>query len=126
MGIMMIRLRFFLQIYGFYLILRKVKFKVFEDEKRYNLYSRRSGKVEHPGLWLSADKTTITADGEDMVTFTVTLDDVDVTSQCSFCSQESCYVSNTFSTTTAGEYVFHATYLETNENSANEVTITAQ
>ena len=36
------------------------------------------------------------------------------------------YVSNTFSTTTAGEYVFHATYLETNENSANEVTITAQ
>ena len=83
-------------------------------------------KVEHPGLWLSADKTTISADGEDMVTFTVTLDDVDVTSQCSFCSQESCYVSNTFSTTTAGEYVFHATYLETNENSANEVTITAQ
>ena len=42
MGIMMIRLRFFLQIYVFYLILRKVKFKVFEDEKRYNLYSRRS------------------------------------------------------------------------------------
>ena len=83
-------------------------------------------EVEHPGLWLSADKTTISADGEDMVTFTVTLDDVDVTSQCSFCSQESCYVSNTFSTTTAGEYVFHATYLETNENSANEVTITAQ
>ena len=83
-------------------------------------------KVEHPGLWLSADKTTISADGEDMVTFTVTLDDVDVTSQCSFCSQENCYVSNTFSTTTAGEYVFHATYLETNENSANEVTITAQ
>ena len=87
-------------------------------------------KVEHPGLWLSADKTTISADGEDMVTFTVTLDDVDVTSQCTFCSQESCYVSNTFSTTTAGEYVFHATYQGENSDyqgqNSNEVTITAQ
>ncbi len=89
-----------------------------------------SCEVEHPGLWLSADKTTISADGEDMVTFTVTLDDVDVTSQCSFCSQESCYVSNTFSTTTAGEYVFHATYQGENSDyqgqNSNEVTITAQ
>ena len=65
-------------------------------------------KVEHPGLWLSADKTTISADGEDMVTFTVTLDDVD----------------------TAGEYVFHATYQGENSDyqgqNSNEMTITAQ
>lgn len=135
----MIRLRFFLQIYGFYLILRKVNLNVLKMKKGiicilaavmgilpFLTSCEEESKVEHPGLWLSADKTTISADGEDMVTFTVTLDDVDVTSQCSFCSQENCYVSNTFSTTTAGEYVFHATYLETNENSANEVTITAQ
>ena len=53
-----------------------------------------------------------------------------LTSQCSFCSQESCYVSNTFSTTTAGEYVFHATYQGENSDyqgqNSNEVTITAQ
>ena len=87
-------------------------------------------KVEHPGLWLSADKTTITADGEDMVTFTVTLDDEDVTSQCTFCSQSECYGRNVFTTTTAGEYVFHATYQGENSDyqgqNSNEVTITAQ
>ena len=134
MGIMMIRLRFFLQKFCARLNLKFLKMRkgiicilaAVMGILPFLTSCEEESKVEHPGLWLSADKTTISADGEDMVTFTVTLDDVDVTSQCSFCSQESCYVSNTFSTTTAGEYVFHATYLETNENSANEVTITAQ
>ena len=80
---------------------------------------------EHPGLWLTVDKATIAADGEETATFTVTLDGVDVTSECTFCNQNSCYGKNTFSTTTPGEYVFHATYLETGENSLNEVTVTA-
>ena len=79
---------------------------------------------EHPGLWLTVDKATITADGKDMATFTVTLDGVDVTSECTFCNQYSCYGNNTFSTTTPDEYVFHATYLATGENS-NDVTVTA-
>lgn len=81
-------------------------------------------KVEHPGLWLTVDKATIAADGEETATFTVTLDGVDVTSECTFCNQYSCYGKNTFSTTTPDEYVFHATYSETGENS-NEVTVTA-
>lgn len=79
---------------------------------------------EHPGLWLTVDKATIAADGEEVATFTVTLDGVDVTSECTFCNQYSCYGKNTFSTTTPDEYVFHATYLETGENS-NDVTVTA-
>lgn len=139
----MIRLRFFLQIYCFYLILRKVNLNVLKMRKGiicilaavmgilpFLTSCEEESKVEHPGLWLSADKTTITADGEDMVTFTVTLDDVDVTSQCTFCNQENCYPGNTFSTTTAGEYVFHATYQGENSDyqgqNSNEVTITAQ
>ena len=81
-------------------------------------------EAEHPGLWLMVDKATIAADGEETATFTVTLYDVDVTSECTFCNQYSCYGKNTFSTTTPDEYVFHATYLETGENS-NEVTVTA-
>lgn len=79
---------------------------------------------EHPGLWLTVDKATIAADGEEAATFTVTLDGVDVTSECTFCNQYSCYGKNTFSTTTPDEYVFHATYLATGENS-NDVTVTA-
>ena len=76
------------------------------------------------GLWLTVDKATIAADGEETATFTVTLDGVDVTSECTFCNQYSCYGKNTFSTTTPDEYVFHATYLATGENS-NDVTVTA-
>lgn len=86
-------------------------------------------EVEHPGLWLTVDKATITADGEEVATFTVTLDDVDVTSECTFCNQYNCYNKNTFSTTTPDEYVFHATYFSGEEGAesmeSNEVTVTA-
>ena len=124
-------MRFFLQIYGFYLILRKVNLNVLKMRKGiicilaavmgilpFLTSCEEESKVEHPGLWLSADKTTITADGEDM------------TSQCTFCDQGNCYPGNTFSTATAGEYVFHATYQGENSDyqgqNSNEVTITAQ
>ena len=59
---------------------------------------------------LIADKTEIWADGEDMVTFTVTYEDKDVTAEATIynLTDECALEDNTFSTTTNGHYKFEA------------------
>lgn len=59
---------------------------------------------------LIADKTEIYADGEDMVTFTVTYEDTDVTAEATIynLTDECALEDNTFSTTTNGHYKFEA------------------
>lgn len=79
-------------------------------------------KPEGKGLELIADKTEISADGFDMVKFTVFLDGEDITSEMgvSVClssgSSGMCLIpfggEITFSTDTPGEYVFTASYRE--------------
>ncbi|MBO5672095.1 MAG: hypothetical protein J6R81_02875 [Alistipes sp.] len=59
---------------------------------------------------LIADKTEIYADGEDMVTFTVTYEDKDVTTEATIynLTDDCALEGNTFSTTTNGHYKFEA------------------
>lgn len=82
-------------------------------------------------LRLFADKTTITANGEDLVTFRVMLGSQDVsdqrTMQLTRNGKLGNYGVNTFSTTIAGEYEFYAEYYYdgTRYYSDNRVTITA-
>ncbi len=91
--------------------------------------------VSEDGLRIYADKTEITADGNELVTFTVKLDGEDVSNAIScqliriFNGEEKymAYGVNTFSTATAGTYTFRAKYRygETYET-VNEVTLEAK
>lgn len=77
-----------------------------------------------PYVELTADKSSIVADGNDMVTFTVTADGVDVTAEAEivYAVDGGLIGGNTFTTTTAGTTTFKALY---GEAESNEVTITA-
>ena len=78
------------------------------------------------GPQLFADKAEIKADGEDMVTFTVTCDEEDVTESSTIINliTNEPLEGNTFTTTEAGEYKFIAT-CENNPLPSDEITIVA-
>ncbi|MBR2367415.1 MAG: hypothetical protein IKA81_02245 [Alistipes sp.] len=78
------------------------------------------------GPQLFADKAEIKADGEDMVTFTVTCDEEDVTESSTIINliTNEPLEGNTFTTTEAGEYKFMAT-CENNPLPSDEITIVA-
>ena len=61
---------------------------------------------------LTADKREIVADNADMVTFTVKVDGVDMTTECTITNlnYEAVIEGNTFTSDVAGEFVFVATY----------------
>lgn len=73
---------------------------------------------------LTADKSEIVADTRDTVTFTVTVDGVDMTTECTITNlnYETAIEGNTFTSDVNGEFRFVATY---DKWSSNEVTITA-
>ena len=72
---------------------------------------------------LKADKTNIVANGSDAVTFTVTQDDNDVTSECEIYVNGSKLNDNKYVTYTAGTYNAYATK---GELKSEEITITAE
>lgn len=67
-----------------------------------------------PTLTLTSDKDVIVANGTEVVTFTVTLDDEDVTAESVITNTATnvALEGNTFATDTAGDYLFVATYKE--------------
>ena len=73
---------------------------------------------------LTADKREIVADNADMVTFTVKVDGVDMTTECTITNlnYEAVIEGNTFTSDVAGEFVFVATY---DKWTSNEVEIVA-
>lgn len=73
---------------------------------------------------LTADKSEIVADNADMVTFTVKVDGVDMTTECTITNlnYEAVIEGNTFTSDVAGEFVFVATY---DKWTSNEVKIVA-
>lgn len=85
-------------------------------------------------LQISADKTTITADGTDAVTFTVNYGSQDVSNGSTmnliytFCGEQTELAAgaNHFSTTAPGTYIFKARYYKAGDIlSENEIVITA-
>lgn len=74
---------------------------------------------------LTADKGTILADGADTVTFTVTVDGVDKTSESviTVLNYKAPLEGNTFTETVAGEFIFKAKY---QEFVSNEVKVTVE
>ena len=81
--------------------------------------------VQKVDLVLSADKTSIDADGTDAVTFTAKLDDIDVTSGVAIKYGGTTLASNTFSTDESGEYEFTATLKAAESVVSNTVRIVA-
>ena len=73
---------------------------------------------------LTADKSEIVADNADMVTFTVKVDGVDMTTECTITNinYEAVIEGSTFTSDVAGEFVFVATY---DKWTSNEVEIVA-
>lgn len=73
---------------------------------------------------LTADKTEIVADTRDAVTFTVMVDGIDMTTECTITNlnYETALEGNTFTSDVNGEFRFVASY---EKWSSNEVTITA-
>ena len=67
---------------------------------------------------LTADKSEIVADGNDLVTFTVTVDGEDMTTESSIVVMNfnSALEGNTFSTDVSGEFVFEAKYGDIKSN----------
>ena len=82
--------------------------------------------VQKVDLLLSADKSTVKADGTDAVTFTAKLGDIDVTSGVIIkYGSGTALDSNTFVTSEAGEYEFTATLKAAESISSNTLMITA-
>ena len=73
-----------------------------------------------PVLWSSSN--SIIADGNNEASFSVMVDSIDVTKDATFYLNEQPYNCNTFSTTTAGTYNFHAIY---NNQRTNIISIRA-
>lgn len=88
-----------------------------------------SGTVDDSasGIVLTADKSQITADGEDRVNFTVTYGGADVTASAEiFCISDGSRVENaSFSTNTPGSYAFTATYMGETSERANVNAVSA-
>lgn len=82
--------------------------------------SDETNKVE-----LIADKTSIKNNGTDKVTFTVLVNDVDVTNEATIfnVTDNKNLDGNTFSSTNNGTYVFNATY---NDVKSNDITVTVK
>ena len=99
-------------------------FKAVYGNKSSNAFKVTATEPTTPVLLLSADKQDIVADGEDIVTFTVTLGGEDVTAESTITN----IASNepiqgaTFSTETIGGYTFVAQY---GEYTSNELLINA-
>lgn len=80
--------------------------------------SGNSGDEDTPGtggnvsgeLVLTATKSFISADGQDATVFTVTKGNTDVTAEATIYKENEVYSSTSFSTATAGDYVFFASY----------------
>lgn len=81
-------------------------------------------------LVLTADKATFTADGEDIVTFTVKQNGVDVTADCNICCEALCLAGNKYSTTEPGVYTFYAYFTDEandpNHETSNTLEVTAK
>ena len=72
---------------------------------------------------LTASTTNITANGSDAVTFTVTQENIDVTSQASIFVNNQKLASNVFTTYSAGTYT---AYAQKNDAKSNEITINVE
>lgn len=80
--------------------------------------SGNSGDEDTPGtggnvsgeLVLTATKSFISADGQDATVFTVKKGNTDVTAEATIYKDNEVYSSTSFSTATAGDYVFFASY----------------
>ena len=72
---------------------------------------------------LTASTTSITANGSDAVTFTVTQENIDVTSQASIFVNNQKLASNVFTTFSAGTYT---AYAQKNDAKSNEITINVE
>ena len=84
-------------------------YAIYNDMASVEVTVKASGNLE-----LTADKTTITPDGSDVVTFTVMQDGIDVTSESTLYlipedGEPIAQDGFTFSTTTEGNYNFYAT-----------------
>ncbi len=77
--------------------------------------------VDNRTLTLSANKTTITADGTDAVTFTVKLGDENVTATARLKMNGTDFTGSTFTTTESGTYKFIAVH---GEKTSNELSVT--
>lgn len=79
-------------------------------------------------LILSVDRDYITADNTDAATFTVMLEDKDVTADSRICRLDGmCLVTNQFMTTEEGTFDFHATYEDGDLTiESNTVTVMAE
>jgi hypothetical protein len=78
---------------------------------------------EETTIELAASKTTIVADGNDKVTFTVTENGKDITSEATIFVGETELSLNVFTSTTAGTYTAYAIK---DEVKSNEITITVE
>ena len=78
---------------------------------------------EETTIELAASKTTILADGNDKVTFTVTENGKDITSEATIFVGETELSLNVFTSTTAGTYT---AYAMKDEVKSNEITITVE
>lgn len=78
---------------------------------------------EETTIELAASKTTIVADGNDKVTFTVTENGKDITSEATIFVGETELSLNAFTSTTAGTYT---AYAMKDEVKSNEITITVE
>ena len=94
--------------------------KFFAKAVNNNEEEEEEEEEEEKPIELSASTTTIVANGSESVTFTVTQDNNDVTSQSNIFVNGSKLSSNKFTTYTAGTYV---AYAQKNEVKSNEITI---
>ena len=93
-------------------------FKAVYGNKSSDAFKVTATAPEVPTLILEADKESIVANGTDVVTFTVTLDGVDVTAESTIKNGmfDEALEGATFSTDAIGEYQFYALYGEYESN----------
>lgn len=108
------------------------------EQAEYNITAEYNGKTSNQVtvaayvMILKANKTTLVADGNDQVTFTVMMDGADITAQTSICIADDpeglCLVGNVFATDNPvylGDNVFEAKHLSnTSIPYSNKVKIT--
>ncbi|MBO7264519.1 MAG: hypothetical protein J6U93_08395 [Alistipes sp.] len=87
-------------------------FKAVYENKSSEAFKVTATEPTEPLLLLSADKQSIVADGEEVVTFTVTLNGEDVTANSTITNivTNLTLEGNTFATDAIGEYLFEAKY----------------
>ena len=105
--------------YTAYAMLGEIK----SNEITITVEEEKPEEPEEKPIVLTASKTNITADGNDVVTFTVKQEDNDVTSETEIYVNDNKINGNTFTTTTAGTY---KAYAKKGELKSNEISITAE